>query len=341
MAFHQRIQALLLLGVRFPAPPASPVVTPPPAIAALASAIAPAHAASNARAIMTGNRYRSAFWGLYLLSAMAVLCAVMPLALGWDNGRHAMHAWAPFWVVLEVILITVLGLLYRRGHRQDWQGQWLASRTEAELAWYLPLIAPLAVSGAAGTAPNWYARLGASSLHGADSAAINALCARHEPAAAATLRDAWRSPAFVDQYVAWAVAQFDSQRTYHDRLALRSEALMHRIHKINACLFVLTLAGALAHLVVHSMWLSFVTIFFPSLGASLHGALAQTESYRLAATARRLSAELGQSKAAILAAHAEGDDARVRAAIEAGLSLILGEHRDWHMLVRPHHLPLG
>jgi hypothetical protein len=341
MAFHQRIQALLLLGVRFPAPAALPHVPPPPAIAALVNAIAPAHAASNARAILTGNRYRSAFWGLYLLSAMAVLCAVMPLALGWDNGRHAMHAWAPFWVVLEVILIAVLGMLYRRGHHHDWQGQWLASRTEAELAWYLPLVAPLAVPGAAGSSPSWYARLGAGALNVSDSAAINALCARHEPAVAATLHDAWSRPAFVEQYVAWTVAQFDSQRHYHDRLALRSEALMHRVHKINACLFVLTLAGALSHLVVHSMWLSFVTIFFPSLGASLHGALAQTESYRLAATARRLSAELGQSRAAIMAAHAAGDGAGVRAAIESGLNLILGEHRDWHMLVRPHHLPLG
>ena len=341
MAFHQRIQALLLLGVRFPVPAAAPAIAPPPAIAALVSAIAPVHAESNARAIKAGNRYRSAFWGLYLMSAMAVLCAVMPLALGWDNGRHAMHDWAPFWVVLEVLLITLLGLLYRRGHRQDWQGKWLASRTEAELAWYLPLVAPLAMPGKPGASPSWYARLGAGALNASDSPAINALCARHEAAVAATLHGAWSTPAFVAQYVGWAVAQFDVQRAYHDRLALRSEALTHRIHTINACLFVLTLAGSLAHLIIHSMWLSFVTIFFPSLGASLHGALAQTESYRLAATARRLSVELGQSKAAVLAAHAAGDEAGTRAAIEGGLALILGEHRDWHMLVRPHHLPLG
>lgn len=341
MAFHQRIQALLLVGVRLPATAASPAVDPPPAIASLVNAIAPAYAASNARAMESGNRYRSAFWGLYLLSAMAVLCAVMPLALGWDNGRHAMHAWAPFWVVLEVILIAVLGLLYRRGHHHDWQGQWLASRTEAELAWYLPLVAPLVVPGKTGLTPSWYARLASNTLHVPESTVINALCARHEPAVAAALHDAWSSPDFVEQYVAWALAQFDAQRNYHDRLALRSDALMHRIHKINAGLFILTLMGALAHLVVHSMWLSFVTIFFPALGASLHGALAQTESYRLAATGRRLSAELGQTRSAIVAAQLEGDNGKVRAAIEGGLALILGEHRDWHMLVRPHHLPLG
>lgn len=29
----------------------------------------------------------------------------------------------------------------------------------------------------------------------------------------------------------------------------------------------------------------------------------------------------------------------VRDSIEAALALILEEHQDWHMLVRPHHLP--
>lgn len=341
MAFHQRIQSLLLLGVRFPASSPPPAVAPPPALAGVIAAVAPAHAASNARAIKAGNRYRSAFWALYLLSALAVLCAVMPLALGWDDRGNTMHAWAGYWVVLEVLVITTLGLLYRRGHHHDWQGQWLASRTEAELAWYLPLAAPLTVPGTAGAPENWHARLGANTFSVPDSGAIDTLCTRLEPAIADALHGAWSYPAFVDQYVAWAVAQFASQRHYHECLAFRSEALMHRIHTLNTALFVLTFAGAMAHLVVHALWLSLVTIFFPALGASLHGALAQTESYRLAATSRRMSSELGKTIASITLHHAQGDSGKVRDAIAAGLTLILDEHRDWHMLVRPHHLPLG
>jgi hypothetical protein len=31
----------------------------------------------------------------------------------------------------------------------------------------------------------------------------------------------------------------------------------------------------------------------------------------------------------------------VKDSIEAALALILQEHQDWHMLVRPHHLPLA
>ncbi|MDB5747102.1 MAG: hypothetical protein JWP72_1950 [Massilia sp.] len=341
MAFHQHIQSLLLAGIRFPPALPTETVAPPAALAPLIAAVALEHAASNARAIEAGNRYRSAFWALYLLSALAVLCAVMPLALGWDHGRHAMHAWAGFWAGLEVLIILVLGFIYRRGHHHDWQGKWLANRTEAELVSYLPLVAPLVVPAGAGARTNWYAGLAGNTLHVPNSSAIDTLCARLQPGVIKALHGTWSDTAFVEQYVAWAVAQFDAQRRYHDRTMLRSEALMRRVHKINASLFVLTLAGALLHLVVHTMWLSFVTIFFPALGASLHGALAQTEAYRQAAISRRLSAELGKTIATIASHCPSMERDKVRDAIEAGLTLILEEHRDWHMLVRPHHLPLG
>ncbi|NML63066.1 hypothetical protein HHL21_18670 [Massilia sp. RP-1-19] len=51
-----------------------------------------------------------------------------------------------------------------------------------------------------------------------------------------------------------------------------------------------------------------------------------------------MEAELATLIAAIGASsgpHAE------RAAIGAALALILDEHKDWHMLVLPHHLPRG
>ena len=33
--------------------------------------------------------------------------------------------------------------------------------------------------------------------------------------------------------------------------------------------------------------------------------------------------------------------AELKASVEAAISLMLEEHQDWHMLVRPHHLPLA
>jgi hypothetical protein len=31
----------------------------------------------------------------------------------------------------------------------------------------------------------------------------------------------------------------------------------------------------------------------------------------------------------------------LRTAIQSAVALILAKHKEWHMLVRPHHLPLG
>jgi hypothetical protein len=96
---------------------------------------------------------------------------------------------------------------------------------------------------------------------------------------------------------------------------------------------------------VHTLWLSLVTTFFPALAASLHGALAQSEAYRLAVTSERLVGDLGAAVARIRALLDQTDAAPsahdLSAAVEEAVAIILQEHEDWHMLVRPHRLSLG
>jgi hypothetical protein len=103
--------------------------------------------------------------------------------------------------------------------------------------------------------------------------------------------------------------------------------------------------GALLHLAVHTVWLSLITTFFPALGASLHGALAQSESYRLGITSERLEVELQQAigdiRAPLEQQGASPSPGPIKESIREAIELILEEHQDWHMLVRPHHLPLA
>ena len=118
---------------------------------------------------------------------------------------------------------------------------------------------------------------------------------------------------------------------------------------MNIWLFGLTGLGALLHLVMHTLWLSLITTFFPALGASLHGALAQSEAYRLNVTSERLVAELQGAIKQIRASltterrgsNSAADSTPIKTSIQAAIALILEEHQDWHMLVRPHRLPLG
>lgn len=345
MALHQVIQRLLLTGVKIARPPAPPPPRPPGRLLPLIESLAGAHRDFDQRAIHFGHRYRSGFWAIYLLSAFAVLCAVLPLALGWDSARHAMHPYSGLWAAAEVIVIGTVSAIYWLGHRRDWQGQWLRTRTTAELTWYLPLIAPLLDFSAREAQANWYLRLldPAQHLGGADDVA--ALCARQEPLARQLLANAWSDPEFIASYAQWTIDILLEQKHYHACLALRQHALLHRVHRVTSGLFGLTALGALMHLLIHTLWLSLVTTFFPALGASLHGALAQSEAYRLGATSERLVVELQGAIDAIRTALAEpAQAARVqglKASVEAAIALVMEEHQDWHMLVRPHHLPLA
>jgi hypothetical protein len=337
VALHQVIQRVLLVGVRLHNPPAPPTPQPPQRLGPLIAAIKAAHDAFDERAIYFGHRYRSGYWGIYMLSAIAVLFAVLPLALGWDDSRHLLHPFIGLWAVGEVGVIGTVVAIYWQGHRSDWHGQWLRARMTAELTWYLPLVAPL-VDFTQHAGENWYARVldPGQPLHGGDDVAK--LCARNEPLARSLLENALSDQAFIASYVRWTIEILEGQKHYHHRVTNRQHALLHRVHHVNNWLFGLTGLGALLHLFVHTLWLSLITTFFPALGAGLHGALAQSEAYRLSTTSERL---VGDLKGAIDKIRAATSADSLKASIEAAIALILEEHQDWHMLVRPHRLPLG
>jgi hypothetical protein len=345
MALHQAIQRLLLIGVHLPRPPRPPAPTPPPLLLPLIEAIAPAHQAFDERAVHFGHRYRSGFWAIYLLSAIAVLCAILPLALGWDDRRHLLHPFIGLWAVAEVCIIAAVSAIYWQGHRRDWQGQWLRTRTIAELTWYLPLLAPLVDFSQPADDANWYLRVFDPGQNPSGPDEVAALCARSEPLARKILEHAWSDLQFALSYARWTVAILDEQLHYHHGVAVKQHALQHRVHGLNNWLFGLTAIGALMHLVLHTMWLSLVTTFFPALGASLHGALAQSEAYRLGVTSERLVVGL-QGSIDRIRAMAEDTGSTpgaesIKVTIQAAIALILEEHQDWQMLVRPHRLPLG
>jgi len=345
MALHQAIQRLLLIGVRLEQPAHTPSVPPPAALVPLIESIAPAHRAFDQRAVHYGHRYRSGFWAIYLLSAVAVLFAVLPLALGWDSPGHRLHSYAALWALGEVIVIGTVSAIYWRGHRQHWQEQWLDARTTAELCWYLPLLAPLIDFNAPADDANWYLRVFDPGQHVRPADDVAALCTVNEGLARAQLAHAWWDAEFIAGYTRWTIGVLEQQRRYHRGIAVKQEALLHRVHVLSSWLFGLTAVGALLHLAVHTIWLAVMTTFFPALGASLHGALAQSEAYRLGQASEALAAKLESAIERIRATHARmgalGDVGSLKVSIEDAIALILEEHHDWQRLVRPHRLSLG
>src|SRR5450631_286418 len=345
MHFYQLVQRLLLIGVTFEPAPSVPEPRPPTEILPLIAIVAPAHQRFDARAVRYGNRYRSGFWAIYLVSAVAVLCGVLPLALGWDSRFPQLHPYARYWTYVEVCLIlTVIGI-YWTGHRSKWRSEWLAARTTAELTWYLPLLAPLVDLDAGERDVNWFNRIFHTGKRAVSATEVDSLCVQLEPIARKLRDGPWQDATFIPRYLAWAVQVFDGQRAYHHRLALRQHALLHRVHRINNTLFGMTAIGAMMHLFLHSLWLTLITTFFPSLAASLHGAIAQSEAFRLAKTSEKLVEDLHMAIRRINALSARADRtqalAEVKEFIGETLAILLHEHQAWHMLVRPHDLPLA
>jgi hypothetical protein len=344
MALYQLIQRLLLAGSQLNLPPPPPEPIPPRELMPLVTALSKEQRRFNAQAIHYGERYRSGYWGIYMLSALAVLSAVMPLALGWDSPSHRLHPFSGLWALAEVVMIGTVSGIYWFGSRHKWQQQWLQARTNAELVWYLPMLAPLLPEARLDDEANWYLRVFDPGQHVRAADEVGDCCARLEPMARRLLANAWTDGHFVSTYAEWTIQVLEQQRHYHQGVSTKQRALEHRVHKINTWLFALTAVGAVTHLAVHTLWLSLVTTFLPALGASLHGALAQSEAHRLDATSRRLMLELqtcvGRIKEALSAPPADINRA-LRGSIEAAIAVILDEHQDWNLLVRPHHLPLG
>lgn len=340
---HTLIKRFLLLGAVRPAAATGAAAPPPACLKELTAACAGAHQAYNARAIQYGDRYRSAYWSVYLLSALAVLFATLPPALGWDQIAHGMHSYVGLWGVGELLVIAGIGIVYWRGHKADWQAQWLEARTYAELAWYLPLVAPLVDFDEGHPSASWYARVFNPGQHVLQASDIDSLCVRLAEPARAMQASLWPQPSAVREYGLWAIGILRGQRQYHHRVRAEQHVLQHRVHRITGWLFGFTAAGAALHLFWHTLWLSLVTIFFPALGAALHGALAQSEAYRLEQTSARLIGKLGAAIAEVEAALAD-EAIQIRSlalAVRAAVAAILDEHQDWHGTVRPHHIPLG
>jgi len=293
-----------------------------------------------------GDRYRSAFWAIYLLSALAVLCAALPIALQWDVPGHPLGRLAGMWGVLEIAVIGTVAWLYHKGNKSGWREKWLHARAQAELTHYLPVLAPLVNFDAAGTQANWYERVFNVNVHGAiDATGVKKMCGDLEPQARTALAAAWHRPDFGNAYGRWVADVLARQVVYQSRVNEESHRLNHNVHAITEGLFVLTALAALAHLFIHSAWLTVATVFFPALGAALHGALFQSESSRMELLSGQLKDALTALGRDIDAALAEPDAAtrtdKLKAIVGQALTQILEEHEGWHMLVRPHSLPIA
>lgn len=342
MKFHELIRKLLLIGIEKPAPKIE-TLQPPEALREIDQIVASRRRAVRAAAAAAGDKYRSAFWAIYLFSALAVLCAALPIALGWDAQDHPLRRFAGLWAVLEILLIGAVGTLFIWGNKANWQQTWIDARAEAELLRYLSVVAALLNLGKERQAGNWFASVFDVDPDGSPMLQrIDPLCTELEPLARSTLTDIWDQPSFVESFGRWVAEKLREQVRYHAETQHEEHHLTHRVHLLTLVLFVLTAAAALGHLFVHSAWLTVATIFFPALGAAFHGALVQSESKRLEMVSghlmRELQRDVDRIETLLQQPHGSHRSQDLRQVVVRALDDILEENDGWQLLVRQHSL---
>jgi hypothetical protein len=302
-------------------------------IAALRQHLAPQFKRYDEAAKQAGSAYRSAFVSIYLLSALAVALAVIPLAL---------HSNSLAYALAELSAIVLIVVLYALGRTRKWRGSWVAQRSVAEQLRYLPLLAPWASEQAS---PYEFTERSLSQvrLHAPPEVVLcfRTLKAAPEISVAGLVRS---SPVLARSYAAYLEFVLIEQACYHQRITQLEHALAHRVHRLGGIFFVMSAAAVIGHVMgLHHWALPVLATVLPALASALHGILAQGESVRLANRSRQQASAL-RCHADALAKLQRGSDERLLAELQPhvahALHTLLGEHMEWLELVSLHELPL-
>jgi hypothetical protein len=266
--------------------------------------------------------YRSAIWGIYGLSSLAVLCALFGVA------EPFFHA--DVWAMAEVATIATIFAIYLLAQRLNWHEEWLRQRGAAERLRYLPLCAALVDFDAADSDADWYASVFGGAGGGLEVPVTKSL----EGPARSALEGAWDDAGFLEELAAWLGTILEEQRMYHRKRAREEEALQHRVHLLTLVLFGMTAGAACLHIGIHSIWLTVVTASFPALGAALNGALAQLESVRFGSLSEAIEVDLAQLQIDLESASAARDAREMKRVSENALRTLLHEHEEWSSALR-------
>jgi hypothetical protein len=261
----------------------------------------------------------------YLLPAMAVFLALLPMAAGLEGYARTVC------VVTEFVMLLVILLLFVIGRRRQWYERWMEYRLLAELIRQLRILIPL---GGGRPLPRTPTHLG---LYGSLTQTWMYWHTR------AIARATGIPEAKVNrEYVLDCLNDVDKivgrpnegQFQFQKDTETRSDHIAHRLHKASTYLFGLTLLGIGVHLLLEiggsaplphwlefdvsetfhrnlDQWLVLTSAFLPALAAALAGINNQGEFARLAKRSAAMAdcfSRFATQIVALRSADAEGSD---------------------------------
>lgn len=315
---------------------------------------------ANSLSAYYADRYRSAYLLTYLLAAIAVAFALLPMALGLqhESPRVALlEAPAPGASLAErasylgirhfefastacelVAIAAILALAYF-GRRGRWHERWIDYRTLAERLRLARFLARLGGGGQQVATPAHVATYGdptATWMHWyylAVERSVGLCGARFSEAYLKAARQTWLDDLIVDQI------------DYHDDNRRRHIAIEDRLRAAAVALAVLTVGACIAHLALASGGgpLTFLTAGLPAFAASLLAIRTHSEAQRLARRSQamvqgleRLRADFAQ----IPVRAGAGNSVELREYARRVSDLMIREMLDWRVVVLERPLEL-
>lgn len=301
------------------------------------SRLAPHYAWAGKLAGLYADAYRSTFLLGYTLSAVAVLLALLPMAVGAYVHVHGLET---FSVVGELVVILTILLMVTLARRRDWHRRWLDYRLLAEMIRQLRFLLPLGAPWPFPRAPAHWESYGDMSRR---------WMAWHLRALtrAAGLPDAKVDQAYLRRCLAYLKQVLAGQLKFHQQNWRQSEQIEHSLHHLSLGLIVATLIGVTAHLLpmLHSAGpvLVFCCAVFPAFGAALAGINNHAEFARIAKRSRAMANQIEKALTAIdqLEPAETITLAEVSALAQGAARLMVEEVLDWQVIFtdRPPPLP--
>lgn len=262
------------------------------AVAEVVDRLRPYYAWPDKLAVVYSDRYRSAFVLAFLLAAVAVGLALLPIGLRMQQ-HHLPETLA---IALELLaILTILGLVLV-GRWLRWHERWINYRLAAELVRHLRLVAPLGGGRPFPQIPAHWA------TYGQPASTWMAWYVRAVERALG-LPTAVVDKTYLDSSLNHLHQLVEGQVSFHEASHKRSHQIEKRLHRFGIALLLLTLAACGLHLLPnlsHAMhvpdWLppvlTFCCGFFPALGAAMAGILNQGEFRRIAMRSESMREQL-------------------------------------------------
>ena len=251
------------------------------------------YAWADKRGDIYADGYRSSYILVYLLSAMAVFVALLPMAADLHGLSQTIS------VATELAILLVIVLLLLVGSARHWHERWMEYRLLAELIRQVRILIPLGGGRPFPRVPahlGVYGNLDQTWMHWQMRAIGRFIGIPSQRVTSQYLIDCL-------DYIGKVVGiSGGGQLQFHQDTERRSERIWHRLHIASTALFVLTILSIAIHLLsgltelslpVHAeflerhhdtidRWLVLLAATLPALGAALAGIANQGEFARLA-----------------------------------------------------------